>query len=80
MQSLFGASTADFGRKFQFWNAHCENIYFLMSSLLGVLYNIFFSKWNQHNLDLASLTMYKLTCSRRVDQNVKEKKCIIRPF
>ena len=45
-----------------------------MLNLLGVLYNLFFSKWNQHNLDLASLTMYKLTCSHHVDQNVKIKK------
>ena len=49
---------------------HCENVYFLMSSLPGVLYN-FFSKWNQHNLDLASLTLYKLMCSHHVDKNVK---------
>ena len=38
---MFGVSTADCGSSFQSWNTNDENVYFLMSSLLGVLYNFF---------------------------------------
>ena len=34
---MLGASTADGGRSFQSRNTRCENEFFLMSSLLGVL-------------------------------------------
>ena len=35
---MFGASTADGGKSFQFRNTCCENEYFLILSLLDVLY------------------------------------------